>query len=70
MRGVAGKFYDEGNFNAAADKYDEILAKQDNPEKNLLLEGAAYNTAAKRYETAINYMTKLYYWGLILKFPH
>lgn len=62
MRGVAGKFYDEGNFNAAADKYDEILAKQDNPEKNLLLEGAAYNTAAKRYETAI----KLYDKALLL----
>ena len=58
MRGVAGKFYDQGNYDAAANKYDEILARQDNPEKNILLEGAAYNTAAKRYGTAIKYYDK------------
>jgi tetratricopeptide (TPR) repeat protein len=53
MRGAAGKFYEEGNFNAAADKYEEIMSKLESPEKNILLEYAAFNTSAKRYDAAI-----------------
>ena len=49
MRAEAGKLHDAGKFEAAADKYDEIMAKVNNPEKNILLEYAAYNTDAKRY---------------------
>jgi tetratricopeptide (TPR) repeat protein len=53
MRAEAGKLHDSGKFEAAADKYDQIMAKLDNPEKNILLEYAAYNTDAKRYKAAI-----------------
>lgn len=52
MRLEAGKLHDSGKFEAAADKYDEIIAKLDNPEKNILLEYAATNTDAKRYDLA------------------
>jgi len=52
MRVEAGKLYDSGKFDAAADKYTELVAKIDNPEKNILLEYASYNTAAKRYDMA------------------
>jgi tetratricopeptide (TPR) repeat protein len=63
MRGVAGKYYDEGNFDAAANKYNEILTKLSSPEKDILLEGAAYNTAAKRYDTAIKLYDKALQFG-------
>jgi len=53
MRAEAGKLHDAGKYEAAADKYDEIIAKIDNPEKNILLEYAAYNADAKRYNAAI-----------------
>ena len=53
MRAEAGKLHDAGKFEAAADKYNEIMARLDNPEKNILLEYAAYNTSAKRYTIAI-----------------
>jgi tetratricopeptide (TPR) repeat protein len=63
MRGEAGKLYDAGKFEAAADKYDEIIARIDNPEKNILLEYAAYNTAAKRYDKAIKTYDKVLQMG-------
>ena len=53
MRGEAGKLHDSGKFEAAADKYDVIMSKLDNPGKNILLEYAAYNSDAKRYNLAI-----------------
>ena len=52
MRLEAGKLHDSGQFEAAADKYDSIMARIDNPDKNILLEYAATNTDAKRYELA------------------
>jgi tetratricopeptide (TPR) repeat protein len=63
MRGEAGKLLDAGKFEAAADKYDEIMTKIDNPEKNILLEYAAYNTAAKRYNVAIKTYDKILQMG-------
>ncbi|MDR3666689.1 MAG: tetratricopeptide repeat protein [Ignavibacteriaceae bacterium] len=59
MRGEAGRLHDEGKFDSAADKYDEIIAKIDNPEKNILLEYAAYNMDAKRYDVAIKTYDKV-----------
>ena len=53
MRKEAGELHDAGKFEAAADKYNEIMTRLDNPEKNILLEYAAYNTSAKRYNVAI-----------------
>jgi tetratricopeptide (TPR) repeat protein len=53
MREEAGKLYDAGKYQEAADKYDEIIAKLDKPEKNILLEYAAYNSKAGRYDIAI-----------------
>ena len=63
MRAEAGKLYNAGKFEAAADKYNEIIAKIENPEKNILLEYAAYNTAAKRYDIAIKTYEKILQMG-------
>jgi tetratricopeptide (TPR) repeat protein len=63
MRGEAGKLHEAGKFDAAADKYDEIMGKIDNPEKNILLEYAAYNTDAKRYKKAIQAYDKILQMG-------
>jgi tetratricopeptide (TPR) repeat protein len=59
MRGEAGRLSDSGNYIAAADKYDEIISKVANPEKGILLEYAAFNTRAKRYDTAIKAYDKI-----------
>jgi Flp pilus assembly protein TadD len=59
MRGEAGRLSDSGNDIAAADKYDEIMAKVSNPDKNILLEYAAFNTRAKRYDAAIKTYDKI-----------
>ena len=63
MRAEAGKLYDAGKYETAADKYNGIIAKLENPEKNILLEYAAYNTAAKRYDLAIKTYDKILQMG-------
>ena len=63
MRGQVAKYYEEGNFDAAADKYDEIMAKLENPDKDIILECARYNSDAKRYDAAVKAYDKALKFG-------
>ncbi len=53
-RGEVAKLTDNGDFQGAETKYDEIMSKLDNPEKNLLLEYASVKINVKKYDDAIS----------------
>ena len=53
-RGEVAKLMDAGDYQAADAKYDEIISKLDNPDKNILMEYAYVKTNAKKYDKAIS----------------
>lgn len=51
--GEVGKLLEEGDYQGADIKFDEIISKLDNPDKNILVQYALVKTKVKKYDKAI-----------------